>query len=130
MQPIRIASGAPWESQVGYSRLVKMGAHIYVTGTTAVVAGGQILGEGNAYEQALQCIKNIESALQQVGAKLTDIMRTRMYVIDIERDWPQVGRAHRELLGATMPATTMVQVVKLIDPRLLVEIEADAYVAD
>jgi enamine deaminase RidA (YjgF/YER057c/UK114 family) len=129
MEPMRISSGAPWESKVGYSRLVKMGSHIYVTGTTAVL-DGQIVGEGDAYAQALHCIKNIESALQRVGAKLTDVMRTRMYVIDIDRDWPEVGRAHRELLGQTMPATTMVQVAKLIDPRLLVEIEADAYVVD
>ena len=121
----RISSGAKWESIVGYSRAVKVGNRIYVTGTTALGQDGEIVGVGNAYEQARQCLRNIESALKRLCAGLEHIVRTRMFVTDISR-WEEYGRAHGELLGDVMPATTMVEVKALIDPRMLIEIEADA----
>jgi len=121
----RISSGAKWESIVGYSRAVKVGNRIYVTGTTALGPDGEIVGEGNAYEQAKQCLRNIESALKRLGAGLEHVVRTRMFVTDISR-WEEYGRAHGELLRDIMPATTMVEVSRLIDPRMLIEIEADA----
>jgi len=121
----RISSGAKWESIVGYSRAVKVGNRIYVTGTTALGPDGEIVGEGNAYEQAKQCLRNIESALKRLGAGLEYVVRTRMFVTDISR-WEEYGRAHGELLRDIMPATTMVEVSRLIDPRMLIEIEADA----
>jgi enamine deaminase RidA (YjgF/YER057c/UK114 family) len=121
----RISSGAKWESIVGYSRAVKVGNRIYVTGTTAVGANGEIVGEGNAYEQARQCLQNIESALTRLGAGLANVVRTRMFVTDISR-WEEYGRAHGESFREVMPATTMVEVKALIDPRMLIEIEADA----
>lgn len=117
-----IPSGAPWEPVVGYSRAVRMGRFIAVSGSTAVS------GEGDAYSQAKQCIEVIERALDEAGASLLDVVRTRMYVTDIEQ-WADVARAHQEAFGDVMPATSMVQVARLIDPKMLVEIEADAIVA-
>jgi len=115
----KISSGAKWESIVGYSRAVRVGNHIYVTGTTALGGDGEIVGIGDAYAQAVQCLKNIE------GAGLEHIVRTRMFVTDISL-WEEYGRAHGEVLRDVMPATTMVQVSALIDQRMLIEIEADA----
>jgi enamine deaminase RidA (YjgF/YER057c/UK114 family) len=121
----RISSGAKWEPIVGYSRAVKVGNRIYVTGTTALGDDGEIVGIGDAYAQAQQCLRNIESALERLGAGLEHIVRTRMFVTDISR-WEEYGRAHGDFLGKVMPATTMVEVKALIDPRMLIEIEADA----
>ena len=121
----RISSGTKWESIVGYSRAVKVGNRVYVTGTTATAEDGEIVGVGNAYEQARQCLRNIESGLQRLGAGLEHIVRTRMYVTDISR-WQEYGRAHGEVFREIMPATAMVEVSALIDPRMLIEIEADA----
>jgi enamine deaminase RidA (YjgF/YER057c/UK114 family) len=121
----RISSGAKWESIVGYSRAVRAGNRIYVTGTTALNEDGEIVGIGDAYEQARQCLRNIERALKRLDAGLEHIVRTRMFVTDISR-WEEYGRAHGEFLKEVMPATTMVEVKALIDPRMLIEIEADA----
>ena len=121
----RISSGAKWESIVGYSRAVKVGNRIYVTGTTALGTSGEIVGEDDAYEQAKQCLRNIESALQRLGAGLEHVVRTRMFVTNISR-WEEYGRAHVEFFREIMPATTMVEVSRLMDPRMLIEIEADA----
>ena len=124
----RVGSGTKWEPLVGYSRLVRVDRHIYVTGTTATLADGGHVGP-DAYLQALQALRNIEAALAQVDATLHDVVRTRLFVVDIERDWQAVGRAHAELLGEVRPATSMVEVRRLIEPWMLVEIEADAVVA-
>jgi enamine deaminase RidA (YjgF/YER057c/UK114 family) len=121
----RYSSGAKWESIVGYSRAVRVGNRIYVTGTTAIDENGEIVGAGDAYEQTVQVIKNIECALQALGATLENVVRTRMFVTDISR-WEEYGRAHGELFCEIMPATTMVEVSKLIDEKMLIEIEADA----
>jgi len=121
----RISSGAKWESIVGYSRAVKVGNRIYVTGTTALADDGEIVGVGDAYEQAKQCISNIGKALKRLDAGLEHIVRTRMFVTDISR-WEEYGRAHGEFFREIMPATTMVEVKALIDSRMLIEIEADA----
>jgi enamine deaminase RidA (YjgF/YER057c/UK114 family) len=121
----RISSGARWESIIGYSRAVKVGNRIYVTGTTALADDGEIVGIDDPYEQAAQCIRNIEKALQRLGAGLEHVVRTRMFVTDISR-WEEYGRAHGEFFRDVMPATAMVEVKALIDPRMLIEIEADA----
>jgi len=121
----RISSGAKWESIVGYSRAVRVGTRIYVTGTTALDADGEIVGIGDAYAQTVQIFRNIEQALNRLGAGLAHIVRTRMFVTDISR-WEEYGRAHGEFLRDVMPATTMVEVSALIDKRMLIEIEADA----
>jgi enamine deaminase RidA (YjgF/YER057c/UK114 family) len=126
MRRVSVSSGAPWESRVGYARLVKLGRQIYVSGTTALGPNGELVGVGDAYVQTVQSLRNIERALQQVGSGLWDVVRTRMFVADITRDFDLIGRAHAELLGAVKPATSMVQVSALVDPRMLVEIEADA----
>ena len=121
----RVSSDAPWEQIVGYSRAVAAGDYIFVTGSTSV-RHGEIVHEGNAGAQLTQAIANVEAALVKLGAALTDVVRTRMFVTDITR-WPEIGEAHREAFGDVMPATSMIQVAALIDPRLLVEIEAVAY---
>lgn len=125
----RVSSNTEWEDRVGYSRAVRTGPHVHVAGTTATDANGDVVGVDDPYRQTQQALSNIEAALTEAGASLRDVVRTRLFVVDID-DWDAIGRAHGEVFGDIRPAATMVEVRRLIDPDLLVEIEAVAFVND
>lgn len=122
-----VSTGGPWEAKIGYSRAVRVGSSVYVSGSTAMTPSG-LVGKGDPYAQTIQTFKTIEAALKQAGTSLNDVVRTRIYMANIDQ-WQEVGRAHGEIFGNIRPATTMIEVKRLIDPDMLVEIEADAIIS-